>query len=109
MDEITHRKIRNAITTAPKLGLTWRDLYSNQNINETTLMDPDKLKILVLDFLKVRIRKRRNFFSFLQFLFFYPQSWCLEERLRRCSVTFCIPLRGIIFRKFCKMPVGGGG
>ena len=67
MDEITHRKIRNAITTAPKLGLTWRDLYSNQNINETTLMDPDKLKILVLDFLKVRIRK--NFFSFLQFLF----------------------------------------
>ena len=53
MDEITHRKIRNAITTAPKLGLTWRDLYSNQNINETTLMDPDKLKILVLDFLKV--------------------------------------------------------
>ena len=70
MDEITHRKIRNAITTAPKLGLTWRDLYSNQNINETTIMDPDKLKILVLDFLKVRIRKRRNFFSFLQFLFF---------------------------------------
>ena len=68
MDEITHRKIRNAITTAPKLGLTWRDLYSNQNINETTLMDPDKLKILVLDFLKVRIRK--NFFSFLQFPFF---------------------------------------
>lgn len=57
MDEITHRKIRNAITTAPKLGLTWRDLYSNQNNNnEMTMMDPDKLKILVLDFLKVRRR-----------------------------------------------------
>ena len=57
MDEITHRKIRNAITTAPKLGLTWRDLYSNQNNNnEMTMMDPDKLKILCLDFLKVRRR-----------------------------------------------------
>ena len=57
MDEITHRKIRNAITTAPKLGLTWRDLYSSQNNNnEMTMMDPDKLKILVLDFLKVRRR-----------------------------------------------------
>ena len=61
MDEITHRKIRNAITTAPKLGLTWRDLYSNQNNNnEMTMMDPDKLKILVLDFLKVRRRWRRK-------------------------------------------------
>ena len=67
MDEITHRKIRNAITTAPKLGLTWKD-FNNQNNNEITI-DPDKLKILVLDFLKVRIRKRRNFFSFQQFLF----------------------------------------
>ena len=67
MDEITHRKIRNAITTAPKLGLTWRDLYSNQNINETTLMDPDKLKILVLDFLKVRIRKKKEFLFFLSY------------------------------------------
>ena len=56
MDEITHRKIRNAITTAPKLGLTWRDLNS-QNTNEITI-DPDKLKMLVLDFLKVRKRRK---------------------------------------------------
>ena len=96
MDEITHRKIRNAITTAPKLGLTWRDLNS-QNTNEITI-DPDKLKMLVLDFLKVT--KRRKIKEELHLpSFFSVQSWCLVERLRRCSVTFCIRLRGIKFTK----------
>ena len=53
MDEITYRKIRNAITTAPKLNLTWKEL--NLNTQSPQITDPEKLKNLVLDFLEVSL------------------------------------------------------
>ena len=54
MDEITYRKIRNAITTAPKLNLTWKDFNENSDYSNQQITDPETLKLLVLDFLKVK-------------------------------------------------------
>ena len=85
MDEITYRKIRNAITTAPKLNLTWKDFNENSDYSNQQITDPETLKLLVLDFLKVKSESAlsRN----LQFLINFltsMKSWCLEERLRGC-------------------------
>ncbi len=77
MEEMTYRKLRNVVSTAPRPQGTWIDLKEG---SKPSLIDPfnpnsrqensiDKLKSLVLDFLEVRgltvkksVKFHRHFF-----------------------------------------------
>ena len=60
MDDISYRKLRNIVTTAPKSQVSWTELSRGRSVAlptdqmqkvETNL---DKIRSLVMDFLNVR-------------------------------------------------------